>query len=195
MVEYHIDTSYAFEERLMLLPFGGNLSVRKSIDSKTVIFLGQDEAIFKQFLYLHKVWVGPNGERALLPKDEGTGLIISTFISREHGLIRQLSPEILAQVNLRRGGEQYADQDAAIEIYGSPDKRPFTLDKSPFLVFFEYGENKEGYWAYSNMVLQFEDAVDVLKTMHPLYDFVFLFDHSSGHAKQQPDGLNQHRMN
>ena len=31
--------------------------------------------------------------------------------------------------------------------------------------------------------------------MHPSYDFVFLFDHSSGHAKQRPDGLNQHRMN
>jgi hypothetical protein len=46
------------------------------------------------------------------------------------------------------------------------------------------------------MVLQFEDAVNVLKTMHdPLYDFVSLFDHNSGHAKQRPDGLNQHRMN
>jgi hypothetical protein len=37
------------------------------------------------------------------------------------------------------------------------------------------------------MVLQFEDAVDVLKVMHPSYDFVFLFDHSAGHAKQRPD--------
>ena len=45
------------------------------------------------------------------------------------------------------------------------------------------------------MVLQFDDAVDVFKVMHPAVDFVLLFDHSSGHAKQQPDGLNQHRMN
>jgi hypothetical protein len=75
-------------------------------------------------------------------------------------------------------------------------KKPLTFDKSPFLVFFEYyGENQEGYWAYNNMVLQFEDAVNVLKVMHPSYDFVFLFDHSSGHAKQRPDSLNQHRMN
>jgi hypothetical protein len=37
--------------------------------------------------------------------------------------------------------------------------------------------------------------VDVLQVMHPSYDFVFLFDHSAGHAKQRPDGLNQHRMN
>ena len=45
MVEYHIDASYAFEEQLLLLPFGGNLSVRKPIGSKAVIFIGQDEAI------------------------------------------------------------------------------------------------------------------------------------------------------
>ena len=68
------------------------------------------------------------------------------------------------------------------------------LDKSPFLVFFEYGEKRVGYWAYNNIVLQFEDAVDVLQVMHPLYDFVF-FDHSAGHSKQRPDGLNQYRMN
>ena len=81
-------------------------------------------------------------------------------------------------------------------IYGSPDKRPLTLEKSPFLVFFmRPDKNKMGYWTNNNMVLQYENAVDVLKTMHPLYDFVFLFDHSSGHGKQQPDGLNQHQMN
>jgi hypothetical protein len=31
--------------------------------------------------------------------------------------------------------------------------------------------------------------------MHPDYQFVFLFDHSSGHAKQRPDGLNATKMN
>ena len=88
MVEYHIDTSYKFEERLDLLPFGGSLSVRKPIESKTVIYVGQDEAIFKQFLFLSKMWVGPKGERPLLLKDEGAGMMISSFICREHGLIR-----------------------------------------------------------------------------------------------------------
>ena len=195
MVEYHVDASYIFDERLSLLPFGGNLSIRKPVDSRAVIFVGQDEAIFKQFLFLMKMWVGPNGERPLLPKDEGTGTMISTFICREHGLIREISPEILAEVNLKRDGEKYADREAATEMQGNPDKKPLTLDKSPFLVFFEYGENREGYWAYNNMVLQFEDAVDVLKVMHPEFDFVFLFDHSAGHARQRPDGLNQHRMN
>ena len=193
---YHIDASYNFEERLALLPFGGSLSVRKPIGSNTIIYFGQDEAIFKQFLFLTKMWVGPNGERPFLPKDEGNGTMISAFVSQEHGLIREISHQVLYEVNLRRAGQQHADQEAAIEVLGSPDKKPLTLDKSPFLVFFECGEkNREGYWAYNNMVVQVEDAVDVLKVMHPSYDFVFLFDHSAGHAKQRPDGLNQHRMN
>ena len=37
------------------------------------------------------------------------------------------------------------------------------------------------------MILQFEDAVDVLKVVHPSFDCVFLFDHNSGHSKQQHD--------
>ena len=52
MVEYHVNGSYIFDERISVLPFGGNLSIRKPIDSRAVIFVGQDEAIFKQFLFL-----------------------------------------------------------------------------------------------------------------------------------------------
>ncbi|KAI2492541.1 hypothetical protein MHU86_22023 [Fragilaria crotonensis] len=122
MVEYHIDASYEFEERLQFLPFGGNLSVRKPIGSKTVIVLGQDEAIFKQFLFVTKMWVGPSGERPLLPKDEGTGTMISTFVCREHGLIREISAEILDEVNTQRAGQHYADPEAAIEILGNSHK-------------------------------------------------------------------------
>ena len=33
MVECHVDAYYEFEERLQLLPFGGNLSVRKPTGS------------------------------------------------------------------------------------------------------------------------------------------------------------------
>ena len=37
IVEYHIDASYTFEERLCLFLYGGNLIVRKPFDSKTVV--------------------------------------------------------------------------------------------------------------------------------------------------------------
>jgi hypothetical protein len=39
------------------------------------------------------------------------------------------------------------------------------------------------------MVIQFEDCVDVVKTLWPEFDYVFLFDHSCGHDRQRPDGL------
>jgi hypothetical protein len=37
-------------------------------------------------------------------------------------------------------------------------------------------------------------CLNVLKTIHPLYDFLILLDHSSGHEKQQPNGLNFENM-
>ena len=62
MIEYHIDVSYHFEDKLAGCPFGGNLSTRKPIAAKLVIYVGQDEAIFKQFLFSHKMWVAPGGQ-------------------------------------------------------------------------------------------------------------------------------------
>ena len=70
-------------------------------------------------------------------------------------------------------------------------KKPLTAEKSPFVVL-EYGENRERYWIYAHMVLQFEDVVDVLQMLYSKSDFVFLFDHSAvQNSKQLIDGLNQ----
>jgi len=44
------------------------------------------------------------------------------------------------------------------------------------------------------MVLQVEDVVDCLKILYPQHDAVFMFDHSCGHDRSQPDGLNARRM-
>jgi hypothetical protein len=111
MVEYYIDSSTGtfFDERLRQLPLGGNLSVRKPIGTNVVMFVGQDEAIFKQFLFHSMMWVGPSGERPLLPKDEGIGTMISAYICRELGLVRRISEQVLDEVNLQRQGKQYAD--------------------------------------------------------------------------------------
>jgi hypothetical protein len=194
MVEYHIDHCEKIPN-LQLPPLGGNLSVRKPPDQPPIILIGQDEAIFKQFLFLAKMWTGPDGERPLLPKDEGAGVMISSFICREHGLLREIDDQTLNLVNTSRIGQSYADEEAAIEVYGDARKRPLEKKKSPFLVYFDYGENRQGYWNYNHMALQFEDTTDVLKVIYPNYKFVYLFDHSSGHSKQRPDGLNASRMN
>ena len=82
-----------------------------------------------------------------------------------------------------------------MDVNGTSIKPQLPAGKSPFLTFFNYGANEEGYWGYNHMVLQFEDVVNCLEVIHPHYHFVFLFDHSLRHAKQRPDGLNASRMN
>jgi hypothetical protein len=98
IVEYHVDGIPS--ERLATLalgPFGAYLSVKRDVNKPTIVmFIGQDEAIYKQFLFLSKMWTGPKGERALLPKDEGAGVMISSFIDREYVLIQKLEQHAYA---------------------------------------------------------------------------------------------------
>ena len=44
------------------------------------------------------------------------------------------------------------------------------------------------------MSLQFEDVVDCLQVLYPDYDFVFMFDHSQGHAWKQHGALTAQNM-
>ena len=76
---------------LVLGLFGAHLSVRRGVKKPIVMCIGQDEAFYKQFLFLlSKMWTGPKGERSLLPKDEGAGVMISSsFIDIEYGLIQK----------------------------------------------------------------------------------------------------------
>jgi hypothetical protein len=82
-------------------------------------------------------------------------------------------------VNAERLGKKYKDETAAKMKRGNELKQP--LISNPFVLEFEYGASAEGYWTYASMVLQLEDSLDVVKTLYPQYDFLFLFDHSCGH--------------
>jgi len=195
MVEFHVDVS----DKLLLLgpineDFGGNLSVRFPTGCKPLICFGHDESIYKQFLITKKTWIGPDGERNIVPKDDGLGVMVSAFQSREFGFGLVVSDEQLKEVNEKRKNTKYKDLKAAAEAGGSKDglKKPLTC--SPFVRTFEYGADSEGYWNYNHMVLQLEDCVDVLQYLYPQYDYIFLFDHSSGHDKQREDGLNVKKM-
>ncbi len=92
MVDYCTDTYTHLRSDLLVCSNleATCLSVRKPVDSKTVVIIGQDdEAIFKQFLFLTKMWVGPySREPPRLPKDKGSagGTIILAFICRVHSL-------------------------------------------------------------------------------------------------------------
>ena len=59
-----------------------------------------------------------------------------------------------------------------------------------------YGANAEGYWTGNHMIVQLEDCIDCLQVMYgEEYDFVFMFDHSSGHAKKRYHGLDGENNN
>jgi hypothetical protein len=192
MVEYHVDCCKDFQEKCDTeTQFGGHLSVRNHNPRPLIIF-GHDEAIFKQYTLTKSAWVAPDGTKVLVPKDEGQGLMISAFQSREYGFGLTMTNEDLQKVNHARRGKKYADEVAAISKRGSANKKDLT--NSPFVLEFEYGTNYEGYWSYEHMVLQMEDCVDCLKVIAPQYDYLFLFDHSCGHDKQKEDGLNVEKM-
>jgi hypothetical protein len=110
--------------------------------------------------------------------------MISAFVSREFRFLFELTEEQFMQVNLFWRGESncvYRDSKAATKKLGTDLKAD--LVKSPFLVEFEYGANGDGYWTYKSMVLQVE-------ALYPQYAFLFQFDHSCGHDRKRPDGLN-----
>ena len=119
----------------------------------------------------------------MIPKDEGLGVMISTFCSHAFGFGYYISLEDLEKVNKKRERTKYSDEDAAKKIRGNSSMKADLTD-SPFVVEFEYGANNQGYWDYDHMIIQFEDCINVVKTLYPEFDFMFLFDHSCGHDRQ-----------
>eukprot|EP00978_Attheya_sp_CCMP212_P035272 scaffold152391_cov51-Attheya_sp.AAC.1 len=70
MVEYRVDCCKTFQEKMnRKTKCGGNLSIRMPKGVRPLISIGQDEAIFKQYIFRSKTWVGPNGECIPVPKD------------------------------------------------------------------------------------------------------------------------------
>ena len=118
--------------------------------------------------------------------------MISSFVSREFGYGMILTKDDLEVINLFRRNKQYSDCDAAIVKNGSSTKNNLTC--SPFVRELEYGANKEGYWTYECMSIQVEDCIDCMKVLYPNYDIVFLFDHSNGHDRLQPNGLSVNKI-
>jgi hypothetical protein len=194
-VEFHVDNHLSFQDRMNgTTEFGGNLSVFRPPGSKPLIGFGQDESILKQYAFTTKAWTAPDGTWGLIPKEEGAGVMISAFVSREFGFGMDLSPNNLAKVNQYRQGKKYSDNVAAKAVHGNANKTQLT--SNPFVTEFEYGVASQGYWDYNHMVLQLEDCINVLHVLQgpDNYDYMFLFDHLSGHDKQQPDGLSVTRM-
>jgi hypothetical protein len=65
MVELHVDSHPTFHAQMnATTQFGGNLlSVRMPQGTLPLICFGQDECIFKQFLFTGKAWSAPDGTK------------------------------------------------------------------------------------------------------------------------------------
>jgi len=62
-------------------------------------------------------------------------------------------------------------------------------------LYFKYGTNKEGYWNFDHMVLQFEDCVDCFDVLlGKEFESCWMFDHSCGHDQGRDDGFNISNM-
>jgi hypothetical protein len=102
--------------------FGGRRSVRYK-SGQMLIILGHDKAIMKQYLLTNKHWTGPNGEKAISPKDEGLGIMISAFQSCKFGFGMKINEEQLAEINCYRESNKYIDKDAAKSKRGNTKKK------------------------------------------------------------------------
>ena len=73
----------------------------------------------------------------------------------------------------------------------------FTVDDNPFVKEFRYGINDNGYWTYDHFIIQLEDCMDIVNTLHPPDKFKvqILVDHLCGYDRQRIDGLNVVCMN
>ncbi|KAI2489198.1 hypothetical protein MHU86_25404 [Fragilaria crotonensis] len=158
------------------------------IDSDTPYDYWAGRERFAQYLLGSRTWIGPSGQRPLLPKSEGDGYMLSAFVSRVFGFGRVMTKEELDQVNATRravGRNTYIDEQAAKEVFGTINKSD--LKESPLVKYLYIGAGNEGYWNSFHMSVQFEDVVDCLKVLYPGFEFVFLFDHSQGHARKEAE--------
>ncbi len=190
-IEFHIDdwNQTAGREEIE-----ASTSILVSSKARPIMIVGQDESVFAQYLLGAKTWITPKGQRPLLPKSEGDGYMLSAIVSREFGFGRLLTSDELGKENLERRASEatYTDTHAAMEILGTINKA--VLTDPPFVKYLYIGVNNEGYWNSYHMSLQFEDVVDCLKVLYSNFDFVFMFDHSQGHACKREHALSAQQM-
>ena len=88
---------------------------------------------------------------------------------------------------------EYISTESAKNVHRSTKKR-MIQDKLTLVRFFEVGVNLEDFSNSDQMALQVEDVYDVLVVKFLEYDFLFMFDQTSGHGKMREGSLNVNNM-
>ena len=147
-----------------------------------VYHIGQDEAVFKQYALPSKCWT-VNGKIKLRPKSEGQGVMVSAVVDEWRGFGLQITSEETDLVNRIR-------EERSLQSRSAP-RAKLIAGESPGLIFFQYGNGrgKEGYWDGIKFQEQCTDMLDVIEILYPNTQILLKVDHSSGHLKEQSDGL------
>jgi uncharacterized protein YciI len=147
-----------------------------------IYHIGQDEAVFKQFAMSARTW-SIKGKTKLRPKTEGMGIMVSGVFDEWRGFGLPLTEAEILLINSTRE-EKYRTTGVV--------PRPTILSgESPGLIFLQYGngKGKQGYWDGIKFQEQCIDFMDVLEIIYPGMQILLEVDHSSGHLKEQTDGL------
>ena len=142
--------------------------------------IGQDEAIYKGNAESKNIWIIEE-IRGVRKKSEGQGEMVSAFQCEERPFGLKISEE-----------ERTGIVNPHLESLGLTPLEP---DSSPGLLFFKYGQHREGYWDYAKFERQVSDVLDVMEALHPDRQFMIEVDWSAGHAKGKEGGLNVNSMN
>ena len=78
------------------------------------MMMGQDKVIMKQHLLILLTWTLPDGSKPLSSKDEGCGLMLSGFTSREIGSGCTIPRSVLNEINNICRNQKYSDKVAAL---------------------------------------------------------------------------------
>ena len=128
MREYHIDTHPQFINHVKEKEMGGDLSVRFPEGSIPLLFIVQDESVYKKYQVSSRGWDGPGGKTKLLPKSDGCNKMVSCYVGRSFGMGIHLDTCQLQKINnKRKSSRKYISIDSAINVY-TKNKKPELTD-------------------------------------------------------------------
>jgi hypothetical protein len=142
-----------------------------------IIKIGHDEKIYHAHSQPGKGW-SYQGTQKLSKKGVGAGIMVSGIVDSYNGYGLEMSEQALSDVNFTRS------QSGKSKLIDSPGS-----------VFFEYGENREGYWDNEHMAVQLDDIMDCMEYLHPDCQLAFELDRSSGHMKFDENALVASHLN
>ncbi|KAJ1449165.1 hypothetical protein M885DRAFT_573188, partial [Pelagophyceae sp. CCMP2097] len=184
MVEFHVDDFKDFSSGALVTNLSGF-----PVGERPMIHVGQDEACYKAYLLPKECWT-IDGYSPLRPKEEGPSLMLSAFVGQCFFLGLPCPESVIDKVNAARADgtamSSCVDAANAADEFESQHLAAVPEQKQPLPK--EFLHEAKG-------VSQTEDVLDVLEAWFSGIEFLVEIDHSSGHDKFKPDGLNVYRMN